>query len=93
MIYISHSIKGIYIHESSALTFDYSLLMAPMVRVSVFDVVNGRLLVKSDPARSAVHHHEPSAVNFVQPLVSRSCTIKKSEYAHQLMAMMNCIWL
>lgn len=50
-----------------------------MVRCTIIDDSTGEFLAKSDPNREAVHNYEPSNVDFIQPLISKGCSFKKSE--------------
>lgn len=68
--YDYEEIFGIYIHETSELKFD-RLISGPMIRMSIFNGKNGKLLGKSDPSRNVVLNLEPKNVEFIQPIISK----------------------
>lgn len=71
-------IIGIYIHETSELKFD-RLISGPMIRMSMFNAKNGKLLCKSDPSRNVVLNLEPINVEFIQPIISKRCNFKEEK--------------
>lgn len=70
-------IIGVWLYETSALRFD-SLIRQPRVRVSIYNINEQSLLMKSNPLRNAVLNYEPTNVNFIQPILSDKCRFKES---------------
>lgn len=69
------NVIGIWLHETTALKFD-PLIRLPRVRVSIYDLNTGNLLMKSNPLRNAVLNYEPTNVTFIQPILSDHCRFK-----------------
>lgn len=76
-------VVGIWIHETSAFKFD-ALIREPRVRVSFYNMNDGKLLSKSNPLRNAVLNYEPTNVTFIQPILSNRCKFKESRYGTEL---------
>lgn len=68
---------GICLHGTSSLRFD-SHIKTPRIRISIYDLSTGKLILKSNPMRNAVVNHEPTNVDFILPLLSNECAFKNS---------------